>query len=708
LNYTSKALFTRYYIFCLLTALVLFGGVTGILFSCESEDVAGNGEIYLTKGDPITVNFTVDGFSFDNNEITLHNASPNPSVVAGSARPSGIGESKTVVTPIAEDLYMYATLQEDVATVSLRAALLTADTKVRIVVYSGASYTDHADYKIMANGDLQPLEASLILPSGSYRFVACSYNDTITIPPTFTNTTDPIASRDVLWGDTTVTIGAANATVHINLHHLFAQVRLQAELNPLAGNVINAISGARVWHTFPELSINTGVLSPIIPTMTDTVHFTWLPSTNPAIRQSNYLPVYINGTGPVVEIDNIEIDNSLYTNGPNPYILDYQSSLVPGHEYTLLVSFLPSTLSVSSNSLTFAQGVSGSGYEQSVTVTTNLPNWSFSVAGANASDFVVSASGNTLRVYPASNPCYSPRTATITVTAGSRTRTVTVTQNPGVWRLDYTGGAQTFTTLCGGTYQIEVWGARGSGFNGGYAKGNVNLNGGQVLNIFVGGMGSGGTGTGNIIPGGYNGGGNAWGYNDGNNGSGGGATDIRVGGTALVDRIMVAGGGGGYVGANGFPDLGVGGGLTGGTGSVLFTIVYSAGGGTQTSGGSSAAGGVSVGSFGQGGNGGTRSQQLGHTTGTTLSHRSGGGGGYYGGGQNMLAGGGGSGFISGHSGCNAVNASGVHQGHPNHFSGLIFNGTVLIAGDASMPNPNGGTMTGNGGHGVAIITYLGP
>ena len=64
----------------------------------------------------------------------------------------------------------------------------------------------------------------------------------------------------------------------------------------------------------------------------------------------------------------------------------------------------------------------------------------------------------------------------------------------------------------------------------------------------------------------------------------------------------------------------------------------------------------------------------------------GGGGGYYGGyGGNHAAnvdrgGGGGSSFISGHAGCNALNASGSHTGQPVHYSGLQFYDTNMQAG----------------------------
>jgi hypothetical protein len=66
----------------------------------------------------------------------------------------------------------------------------------------------------------------------------------------------------------------------------------------------------------------------------------------------------------------------------------------------------------------------------------------------------------------------------------------------------------------------------------------------------------------------------------------------------------------------------------------------------------------------------------------------GGGGGYYGGGGGVTsaycvggsAGGGGSSFISGYTGCNAINSSGTVTGQPNHYSGYVFSNGYMEAG----------------------------
>lgn len=64
-----------------------------------------------------------------------------------------------------------------------------------------------------------------------------------------------------------------------------------------------------------------------------------------------------------------------------------------------------------------------------------------------------------------------------------------------------------------------------------------------------------------MADGGYNGGGNA----SYRGGTGGGATDIRINGTTLYDRVIVAGGGGG---ANTAANGGNGGGTSGKNGTL--------------------------------------------------------------------------------------------------------------------------------------------
>lgn len=206
---------------------------------------------------------------------------------------------------------------------------------------------------------------------------------------------------------------------------------------------------------------------------------------------------------------------------------------------------------------------------------------------------------------------------------------------------DFTGAPQTYVVPAGITsLRIEAEGAQG-GANwanntnfGGRITATFDVTPGETLHVYVGGQGS--------LAGGWNGGG----AGDGAGRGGGGASDVRRGGTALTDRIIVAGAGGG---AGYWSSLhvvgGVGGGLTGGDGYREPDFGSNPGGrgATQTAGGTD---GTCVsffvpalaGSLGQGGT------PLGSSCGC---EGYGGGGGYYGGAGsgNCRGGGGGSSYI---------------------------------------------------------------
>lgn len=224
----------------------------------------------------------------------------------------------------------------------------------------------------------------------------------------------------------------------------------------------------------------------------------------------------------------------------------------------------------------------------------------------------------------------------------------------------FTGAQQTFVVPpCVTEITITAEGAQGgnaaiggTGGLGGTATGVLSVTPGQTLYIYVGGQN------------GYNGGGAAGlngsttvysGPSTGSAAVGGGATDIRVGGTTVNDRVIVAGGGGGG-GHNGVwtgcqvagpaGNGGNGGGLTGnaGTYGVGTPCNCGGGGGGGGQGGTQSAGGLTGvhtgstaclrsswtagqdGTLAQGGNGSV-------TWHNGTGGGGGGGGGYYGGGS---------------------------------------------------------------------------
>ena len=250
----------------------------------------------------------------------------------------------------------------------------------------------------------------------------------------------------------------------------------------------------------------------------------------------------------------------------------------------------------------------------------------------------------------------------------------------------YTGGVQTFT-VPGGVNQIEIqaWGAQGGalagcnsdcprsaiGGKGGYSKGVLSVTPGATVYVYVGGQGEGHDSPNSsqqvagTKSGGWNGGGDS--QNSYPAAGGGGASDVRYGGTAIGNRKIVAGGGGGGGNAQNetqHSNGGAGGGLSGQTmdPSTQFANRTPGAGATQNAGNANGVG-----------------------SSAEKNHAGGGGGGYYGGlaGANSTGAGGGSGYID---------IGGVSNGE-------------TIAGNLSMPKPDGGTMTGREGNGLIIIWY---
>ena len=250
----------------------------------------------------------------------------------------------------------------------------------------------------------------------------------------------------------------------------------------------------------------------------------------------------------------------------------------------------------------------------------------------------------------------------------------------GSYGYSYTGLPQKFIAPASGIYTLETWGAQGghrgnnNGGKGGYSTGQVFLSKGQIMYVYVGGNGNNG---------GWNGGGKA-GY-----GTiyGGGASDIRIGGQSLYNRLIVAGGGGSVGAASNAG--GVGGGTSGGGGSGRYGS--GAAGATQT------AGGANSGKFGVGGAG----------TAASGGYGGGGGGGWYGGGgsgtdssgDDDRGGGGGSGFVWTSSTASTVPSAYLLS------SNYYLSEAYTKAGNTSFPSTSGGTETGHAGNGFVKISF---
>ena len=128
---------------------------------------------------------------------------------------------------------------------------------------------------------------------------------------------------------------------------------------------------------------------------------------------------------------------------------------------------------------------------------------------------------------------------------------------PVIYHFNVSGKTEEFIIPETGWYTIDLYGGSGgntviamegqgpkSGGLGGHVKAKYYFTKGEIIYINIGDSGHGGVSSATYLPvaGGYNGGGDATSVYFA---SGGGASDIRLGGTGLDNRIMVAGGGGG-------------------------------------------------------------------------------------------------------------------------------------------------------------------
>ena len=253
-----------------------------------------------------------------------------------------------------------------------------------------------------------------------------------------------------------------------------------------------------------------------------------------------------------------------------------------------------------------------------------------------------------------------------------------------VTTFSYTGSVQTFTVPpCVSTISVDISGAQGAigptynsvGGLGGRLTAVYPVTSGQVFYIYVGGQN-------------YNGGGAGATYG----GVGGGATDIRTGGTALSNRVLVAGGGGGggYNCGGTVNPGGAGGGTLGVTGYQCSSQTSYVG-----TGGSQTAGGTSLGSLGTSGS-------LGFGGSGSATYGGGGGGGYYGGGGASYGGGGGGSSYADATASVVVHTQGYRSGNGVATFSYNQNGNGVTLAPASTLICIGSSVTLNAG---SVISY---
>jgi hypothetical protein len=329
----------------MLAAVLLLCGLMFLIFSCEREDIPDSNreKPELPEGEPVQVNFMVNEMGFGENEVAVRNASPTPPQKGNfSSFPSTGEELETVVVPITDNIYMYATLVENETPVSLRAIKLNTDAKVRVVAYtctpSDTVNSGYADYEVLSDGNLNPTSHPLFVKPGSYKFVAYSFHNTNPLD-TFADTTAQISPVDVLWGDTTEVVNPGSTYVKINMKHMYSEVKMQASLDSVVvGIILDNITNARV-SSFDQarLIVLSGRMLTGAASM-GLVPFTWqFLGSGHALAESYPTYIFTNGASPKIEIGSVTIDGAPYS---GPYTVAYSTALQAGKSYTLSVNFV--------------------------------------------------------------------------------------------------------------------------------------------------------------------------------------------------------------------------------------------------------------------------------------------------------------------------------------------------------------------------------
>jgi hypothetical protein len=226
--------------------------------ACEKEDFGGaNGGVQGT----IRVDFTIGEIAYGENEVVARGAGP--------AR-----KSETVVAAVTEDIYMYATLAEEVATgeaeeEALRAEVIPVGNRLRIVAYkkNGGTYAyeSNAEYVVAAGGIVPVSEhpvGLLLAATGTYKFVAYSINAATV--PSYAASIGAISpgDSDLLWGETVdIGINEVNNNVNINMKHKFSRVTVEVTTASSAGTPsIDAVSAEMAGYK-ASLTVASGALA---------------------------------------------------------------------------------------------------------------------------------------------------------------------------------------------------------------------------------------------------------------------------------------------------------------------------------------------------------------------------------------------------------------------------------------------------------------
>jgi hypothetical protein len=298
----------------------IIGLLCGLIFalsSCEKDNLGGSGDIQ--------VNFALNHLAYGEDKVVTRGA--------GQAAL----KSETVVTPLKDDLYLYATLEEDTeAALRAGAEVIPVNTQLHIAAYQGTTLVNNAVYKVVSTeGGIESVGSGLSVPSvGPYTFAAYSFNST-GVPP-YSSPVSVSPSADLLWGNKDETVVAGENNVSIGMRHMFSRIKVIAT----ATANITALEATMIPNYTASLDVVSGDMEQ--NGSTTAALYSWegtagsgsLTVTSPVGR------VYTDGESPTyIRIRSITIGGSTYAGYPSLVDAKFNLPLASGSSYTLRLDF---------------------------------------------------------------------------------------------------------------------------------------------------------------------------------------------------------------------------------------------------------------------------------------------------------------------------------------------------------------------------------
>jgi hypothetical protein len=296
-------------------------GVVLLLSACE-KDISGK------LGYRVAVNFSTGAAGYDAVDEAMRSFSIQEP------------EPETVVVPMGNDLYLYATLAPDRAgelcSDELRAEVgLKTNQKIRFAAFMPDGTQEGATANYTYNGsNLVPNSGAplTVEPDGTiYRFAAYSYYGD---PETAPDETDIIPNKDLVWNavNQSVTTTASTQTVNINMKHKFSRVRVKVDAHTIATAIptisnVQIVGGKKVDLT----DIRQGTVEATGTEAAQSVDF----SGTSNVLLSDYYVYYPSVTG--VKIGSIKLTIGSEDKTFSSLTAHFNKTLVEGKSYTLVL-----------------------------------------------------------------------------------------------------------------------------------------------------------------------------------------------------------------------------------------------------------------------------------------------------------------------------------------------------------------------------------